>query len=110
MIAPLLDRGDFAPRDENCSELGFREGEEKRAGRERDRNTALGFRKRGSFVGGVDLEVLESLEGDANCRTHIEPQIKLRGRLSVPSGSACGGATLRASLYGAFRLAGRQVR
>ena len=38
MITPLLDRGNFAPRDENCSELGFGEGEEKRAGRERDRN------------------------------------------------------------------------
>ena len=33
MIAPLFDRGNFASRDENCSELGFREGEEKRAGR-----------------------------------------------------------------------------
>ena len=77
MIAPLLDRGDFAPRDENCSELGFREGEEKRTGRERDRNPALGFRERGSFVGGVDLELLESLEGYASCRAHIEPQIEL---------------------------------
>ena len=77
MIVPLLDRGDFASRDENCSELGFREGEEKCAGRERDRNTSIGFQERGSFVRGVDLEVLKPFEGDTSCRAHIEPQIKV---------------------------------